>query len=149
MAAKPENLERILAPVLVGSALSCIFAGLVLSLAATYFTRFNSDACWVKLMVASLTIFGLVGSGSDVSWYYNWSVTNFLHPDQLQFIPWELSAHHFLNGLIVAVVQHFYLFRCWVTSGRRNLIVILVVSMVSLASFGSFLAPDSPLCQDE
>ncbi|GAA5885229.1 hypothetical protein JCM16303_005965 [Sporobolomyces ruberrimus] len=133
---KPENLERIMAPVLVGSVFSCISAGLVLSLAATYYTRFNSDAIWVKLSVFFLMAIGTAGSGIDVSWLYNWSVTHFLQPEQLHFTPWEMSAFHFLNGLVVLIVQHFYLFRCWVASGRSNIFRVLAVSTLSLASFG-------------
>ncbi|GAA6025354.1 hypothetical protein JCM11491_002743 [Sporobolomyces phaffii] len=136
MATKPEHLERVLAPVLVGSVLSCISAGLVLSLATTYFTRFNSDAAWIKAAVLGLTVLGLAGSGFDVSWLYNWSVTNFLRPENLSTVPWELSGYHFLNGLIVAVVQHIYLFRCWIASGRSNLLLVVVVSTISMASFG-------------
>ncbi|GAA5846301.1 hypothetical protein JCM3766R1_002201 [Sporobolomyces carnicolor] len=91
---------------LVGSVLSCISAGLVLSLAATYFTRFNSDAKWVKSVVSDLTLLAIAGSSFDVS-----------------------------CGLVIATAQHFYLFRCWITSGRSNVVVVLIASAVSLASF--------------
>ncbi|GAA5932480.1 DUF6534 domain-containing protein [Sporobolomyces koalae] len=136
MEAKPRDLYITLAPLLVGTALSCIAAGLVLSLAITYFTRFNADRLWLRASVLGLSVLAFLGSGFDVSWYYSWSVTHFIHAEHLEHTPWELAAYHFLNGLVVMLVQHLYLFKCWISSGGANLVVTVLTSTLSFASFG-------------
>ncbi|GAA5857982.1 hypothetical protein JCM8547_006648 [Rhodosporidiobolus lusitaniae] len=121
-------------PVLIGSCVSCWATGIVVSLAATYFSRFPKDRTWIRVSVVVATLWSFVDSAIICSWAYKWGVQYFVQPQELMRLPWELTGW-FLKFTALVLVQHFFLFRLWTVS-KGNWLLTGGLSALALASYG-------------
>ncbi|GAA5868021.1 hypothetical protein JCM3774_001571 [Rhodotorula dairenensis] len=80
------------APILLGSCFSCVTCGLLLSLVARYWTIFGRDACGVRPAVAVIAAYSIADTAVNCSWAYHWAVTDFVSPQDLTRMPWQVTA---------------------------------------------------------
>ncbi|GAA6061541.1 hypothetical protein JCM10212_002748 [Sporobolomyces blumeae] len=130
------RLNETLAPLLIGGCFSAMSTGLVIALAGTYWSKCPSDRLWLKLCVLASVVWALVDTGFNLSWVYNWTVQGFLNPTILLEMPRELIAFCVTMPGAVLVVQAFFLWRCWIVSGRRSYILVVVLAAMCLGCFG-------------
>ncbi|POY72814.1 hypothetical protein BMF94_4223 [Rhodotorula taiwanensis] len=109
-------------PVLLGSCFSCLTCGVLLSLTARYWAIFSRDEWYVRLAVATGSVYALVDTALNCSWAYRWAVTDYVLPDRLAILPWQLAVYCFSLGVTAFLVQSFYITRLFRLSRRNYLL---------------------------
>lgn len=125
-------MDLTLGAVVVGLMCSFFTFGVVVVLAWEYFTSFPRDAWYMKVPVAITVGMCLVDTIGTGTWTYSWSVTNYANPLVFTVIPTEFLIEAFLMGASATVVQHFYAWRLWMISGRKNIWLPGLISVCSL-----------------
>ncbi|GAA6024788.1 hypothetical protein JCM10207_005586 [Rhodosporidiobolus poonsookiae] len=139
LAAAKQVIDKLLAPVVIASFLSCTLCGAVLSLAVTYYARFPNDRLFYKLGVAFLTCMAMFETALFASWTYHWAVDLFMDVQSIALWPWQLVAYAFV-GFVIMIVQFFFAWRVWIVSGRTSYLmtgvqVVLAIGGCALAYY--------------
>ncbi|KAJ8291386.1 hypothetical protein OF846_005409 [Rhodotorula toruloides] len=96
-------------PILIATALSCFFAGLVLSTIFTYFSRYGKSDRWAFRILVGYFLFALLGdTGTQIAWCYGYTITSQLDPASVLLMPKCFAAYTVLT------------WRIWVISGRTQ-----------------------------
>ncbi|GAA5879623.1 hypothetical protein JCM8547_003551 [Rhodosporidiobolus lusitaniae] len=139
MAAIQQALDRVLAPIVAASFVSCALCGVVLSLVVTYFSRFPNDLWQYKLLVTFMTVCALVDTAVTSSWVYDFSVKYFAQPQMLAYWPWQLTAYAFVTGPTILAAQLFFTWRVWVVSGRKAYLLVGALLLIVVGAVGCCL----------
>ena len=73
----PPSLDFILGPMVVGTAFSLLFNGILTTQIYTYFVNYPKDPIWMKAMVWYFLISDYLHSGLEVAVIYTYMVTWF------------------------------------------------------------------------
>ncbi|GAA5979233.1 hypothetical protein JCM11641_001968 [Rhodosporidiobolus odoratus] len=112
------TVNRIVAPIVIATFLSCALCGIVLSLAVNYCSRFPHDRLHFKLLVVFFTFAALCDTAINCSWAYRVTVRSFVNPLELANWPWQLTAFCFFT--VVLICQLFFAYRVWIISGGKS-----------------------------
>ncbi|BGP44083.1 hypothetical protein JCM10450v2_008300 [Rhodotorula kratochvilovae] len=114
-------VDNVVTPVLIATFIACLLYGILLYLAAAYFTRFGStDRLAFKLLVGFLTLSALADTMVDCAWAWTYTVNAFTDPTVLAVFPWTFTAYAVLAGPNVFLAQGFFTWRVWIISNRKN-----------------------------
>ncbi|KAH9911648.1 uncharacterized protein B0H18DRAFT_1128327 [Fomitopsis serialis] len=99
MAALQEIVRSTMGAIMIGLFFSSTFFGITLLQTYQYYDRYWSDAWWLKLFVAVITILDALQLVTVVhaNWWY--LIANYANPQALQYVPWSL-------GLETGLTQH-------------------------------------------
>ncbi|GAA5988384.1 hypothetical protein JCM10908_003541 [Rhodotorula pacifica] len=132
------DVQGLIGPVLVGSFLGWATCGVVLCLAAQYWSRFSNDKVWLKAGVVLGVVLTVVDTIVGMHWAYKWGVVSWTNPLLLLERPWELPALPVTIGLTVFAFQHFYIYRVFTISGR-NWYLAVPLSLLTITSCANAL----------
>ena len=98
---------------LLGSCLSCVTCGLLLSLVARYWAIFGADAWYVRAAVVLSAVYAFADTAINCTWAYRvstgtipyrypqlvltlasvqWAVSDFIRPIDLAQLPWQVTS---------------------------------------------------------
>jgi hypothetical protein len=146
-----------LSPILVACFLSVLICGLVLSLSASYFDRFGTKDRWLWLVVF-LTAIAVGDTMNNTSWIYeslchHWGEVAYAVAWRPQlyvafFVFFSLSprptrtddllvrsystGYLWYTGLVVGIVQSWFVWRVWVVSGGKAKILTGAAALATL-----------------
>ncbi|GAA5889796.1 hypothetical protein JCM6882_004327 [Rhodosporidiobolus microsporus] len=120
MAAVRLAVDQIMAPVVIGTFLSCLMMGVVAALIAYYYGNFARDRLVFKLLVAFLGVAAVFDTGVACSWTWLYAVKGFMDPQVLSDWPLPLTLYALITGTVVLCNQLFFTWRVWVVSGRAS-----------------------------
>lgn len=107
------SIAHELSPQLLGSCLSCVTCGMLLSLVARYWAIFGGDAWYVRAAVVLSAVYAFADTAINCTWAYRvstetspvevlqlvltlssvqWAVSDFLRPADLMQLPWQVTS---------------------------------------------------------
>ncbi|BGP04164.1 hypothetical protein RTBOTA2_006761 [Rhodotorula toruloides] len=124
-------------PVLVGTCISCLFAGLVTSLICRYFARYGKSDRWAfRILVAFYLVALLADTATQIAWTYSYAINGQLDPLNAYRLPREFMAFTAITACTVFTAQIFFNWRIWVISGRKNWLLCGAVCLLQLGAMG-------------
>ncbi|ORY40565.1 hypothetical protein BCR35DRAFT_356474 [Leucosporidium creatinivorum] len=127
----------------VSSAVSCFFMGIVMSEVVTYVRRFPDDKWVFKLLVGVMTLMVVLETGINTSWTWSWACENFANPAGLGIIPWQMKQLPSQSGSVAFVVQMFYTWRIWRIGsgfgGRFAWIIPSIIFVLALTGWATVI----------
>ncbi|BGP52328.1 hypothetical protein JCM10450v2_008299 [Rhodotorula kratochvilovae] len=136
-------IHDIVTPTVIAAFIACLLYGVLLFMAATYFTRFGStDRLAFKLLVGFLTVSALADTMVDCAWAWLYTVKSFTDSNVLALFPWTFVAYAVLTGPNVLLTQGFFTWRVWIVSNRKNwwLPAIMLVLQLTACAMCWYLA---------
>ncbi|KAH9836733.1 uncharacterized protein C8Q71DRAFT_759408 [Rhodofomes roseus] len=120
--------------IIIGMFFSSTFFGITLLQTYQYYDRYWSDAWWLKLFVAVITILDALQLVTVVhaNWWY--LIGNYANPMALQYIPWSLGLETGLTSSIGFLVQTFFAMRVYILS-RGNGWMTGLIMLCALSQF--------------
>ncbi|BGP28237.1 hypothetical protein Rt10032_c24g6701 [Rhodotorula toruloides] len=124
-------------PVLIGTCLSCLTAGLVTSLIWRYFSRYGTTDRWAfRTLVGFYLVALLADTATQIAWTYSYTINGQLDPANIYRLPREFMAYTIITATTVFTVQIFFNWRIWVISGRKNWLLCGALCLLQLGAMG-------------
>ncbi|BGP12044.1 hypothetical protein JCM10049v2_007964 [Rhodotorula toruloides] len=124
-------------PVLVGTCISCLFAGLVTSLICRYFARYGKSDRWAfRILVGFYLVALLADTATQIAWAYSYAINGQLDPVNVYRLPREFMAFTAITACTVFTAQIFFNWRIWIISGRKNWLLCGAVCLLQLGAMG-------------
>ncbi|KAK7001013.1 hypothetical protein R3P38DRAFT_1809879 [Favolaschia claudopus] len=124
-----------LGAMVIGTLVSYTLFGMSTIQVYLYYSGFPDDSRRLKFLVALVWALELAHSICIGQMLYNWLISDYTHPDRLDFLPWGLYVSGVFNACIALCVQGFYSFRIytlWNSVYVPSLACILALSRLVL-----------------
>ncbi|KAH8822724.1 hypothetical protein DL96DRAFT_1714168 [Flagelloscypha sp. PMI_526] len=132
-------MDLTLGALVVSSWFSFLAMGMVCVLAWQYFSHFGKDLWVLQVTVGATTIMSIITTVVEGVWVYEWGVTFYGNPAIMAVLPISLIIEIFFVGFCSLTVQHFYAWRVWILSGRKNLWLPGIISLLSVTQMISLI----------
>ncbi|KAJ7020716.1 hypothetical protein C8F04DRAFT_1143044 [Mycena alexandri] len=134
------DIATITGPMLLGHLFNYALLGCVAIQVYVYVLAFPRDRIVVKALVYSVFFLDVLQTGFAT--HYAWSVLAAGWGDPLALLstPWTLATLAPLTALVSYLVQLFYLWRIWIISGGKKLLIPIIVMILGLLATGSCIA---------
>ncbi|KAF7343441.1 hypothetical protein MVEN_01776800 [Mycena venus] len=133
--ASPSASHSTLGALLIGTLVSYTLFGVTTIQAYLYYVGFPNDSRKLKVLVALVWSLEMAHSICIGQTLYEWLISDYMHPERLDYLPMGLSLSGFFNACIAMCVQGFYSFRIytlWKSLYIPILSCILVLSRLIL-----------------
>lgn len=127
------QLDFLLGPMLVGTAVSVFLSGILLVQCYNYFVRFTKDPKWMKMMVWYLLITDLGHAGVEVAICYQYCVTFFGDFQKITFATSLFACIPIFSVSISSVAQCFFAWR--VARLTRVMILGWIIAGLAIVQF--------------
>ncbi|GAA5831683.1 hypothetical protein JCM11251_000793 [Rhodosporidiobolus azoricus] len=132
--------HSLIGPVIIGAFLGHCMCGGVVALAALYAMRYPRDRWPFKALVGFLTLFTVYDTAVEAAWVWRWAIEGFTDLTILGDItPVYFSLSAMNIGIAVLFVQSFFIWRVWVISNRKSLVLCAVQLTLMLLAVSSVM----------
>jgi len=132
----PVTIDNTIGAILIGFAVSCVFYGVFVVQAWTYFQKYPLDRPHYKLLVAAVWIISTLEQVALLQGTYYYTITtygNFLATLSKPII-WTLMSQVLVGAILGTIVKIAYAMRVWRFSGR-NVYITSFLIFLTLAAF--------------
>ncbi|GAA5886927.1 hypothetical protein JCM6882_009387 [Rhodosporidiobolus microsporus] len=134
---KRTAADKLIGPVLIGALIGCCMCGGVLALATLYATRFPRDRWPFKALVGFLAVFTVYDTAVES---YRWAIGGFTDLAVLGDItPVYFSLSAMNIGITVFFVQSFFIWRVWVISSRKAVVLCALQAALMLLAVSTVM----------
>ncbi|GAA6030702.1 hypothetical protein JCM8097_006279 [Rhodosporidiobolus ruineniae] len=132
----------ILGPLLIGTYLTCILAGVVLCLVHRYFTLFPKDRLAFKLLVLAVLVLSILDTAVFCCWSSVWGVQSYGDPRKILKMPLVVSLYCLLTAITYGLSYFYHAWRLHIISKRKGWPLSSFVFLCALASLamGGYLS---------
>ncbi|KAJ7577775.1 hypothetical protein C8J56DRAFT_1060941 [Mycena floridula] len=135
------HVDNTMGAVLVGSWVTCIVYGILLTQIYSYFQKYPEDRSVYKFLVILLVILETADQACISHIIYHYSILNFVNPLALLEgrTTWSLISQQMLGAMAGAIVKTSFTLRVWGFS-QRNYLVTGILMLLTLVQLGVALS---------
>jgi len=127
-------VNAVFGPLLIGVCFNCIFYGIFVLQAVTYYVSYRKDAAWLKLFILYLFFVESVNVGCNIATIYEPLILRYGTAAAVTFFPRMIASTPITGASISAPVQIFTAWRIVVITGNKWIgMGIVLLSLTSLA----------------
>ncbi|KAJ7906958.1 hypothetical protein B0H13DRAFT_2019911 [Mycena leptocephala] len=119
----PDYVNELALPLMIGFMLSAPLYGIGIAQSMHYFSVFNRDSKYLRILVALLLMIDTVHMVLLITSYNQWFLVQFLAPS----FPRALTIDSLLTYLVTFLSQSVYAMRIWILSSKNRVITALVI----------------------
>ncbi|KAF9000141.1 hypothetical protein BDQ17DRAFT_1308178 [Cyathus striatus] len=123
-------LNNTMGAMLIGVIFSAVLHGITLMQTYYYFTKFRTDAWYLKSMVVTVVCFDAIHLFFVSHSMYYYLVANYHNQDALLHPVWSIIMEALLTGVNAGLVQLFFTTRLWKLSHKNYFLTGLIVVLV-------------------
>jgi len=132
------NLSDTFGALLIGVFVSAVLLGVTCTQVFYYYQTYTSDGILIKGTVFTLLILEALRNAFSMHAIYKYTILDYSNPKGLLAASWTAIMTVGISGAIVFVVHLFYVRRIYHIS-KKNIPLVILLSMLSLAHFGTSL----------
>ncbi|CAL1693875.1 unnamed protein product [Somion occarium] len=121
------SIDHLLGPFVICACITFVIFGIAVAQSYVYLLDCEKDPTWLKLLVASVTILETVHTAIVMQVLYRFTVTGFGKPDVIALVSWGPPAAIYIEHVILALVQGFFIHRLWILS-EKSIVLVLILS---------------------
>ncbi|KAJ7142697.1 hypothetical protein C8R44DRAFT_760976 [Mycena epipterygia] len=123
-------LDNTMGSMLIGVIVSAVLYGISLLQCLFYFTRYDRDPLYLKVLVAATVFLDTLHLAFVSHTVYYYLISNYYRNDVLQTMVWSVSLEALPTGITAGLVQLFYAYRVWRMSHHNLYLTAMILVLV-------------------
>ncbi|KAI0089823.1 hypothetical protein BDY19DRAFT_87392 [Irpex rosettiformis] len=118
-------------PGLIGTFINIFLYGIMVTQCFMYFSRYQSDRMWMKVLVSVLLVTDTLNCVFDIWWIYDALIKHFADETALINSNWVFSTSPAIVGVVATIVQLFFAWRVKVLTNNWAAVTLIIVTALA------------------